>query len=138
MAVIISNNPCGIDIEKINPIDYMDIAKRYYAPEEYNYVINCEEKKRLHRFYEVWTLKESRIKCSGQGVSLPLNSFSMKLDNLYKISSKESSAGVKENYSYILKDINGEYKLSLCSKYEKFCSSIIPIQQIDIIHHYKQ
>ena len=138
VAVIISNNQCGIDIEKVNPIDYIDIVKVCYTPEEYNYVVNCDEKERIHRFYEVWTLKESRVKCSGQGLSLPLKSFSMNIANLYKISSKESYTGIKEPYLYTLKDINGEYKLSLCSKYERCCSSPIPIEQKNIIHYFDQ
>lgn len=35
----------------------------------------------MRKFYEVWTLKESYIKCYGSGLSMSLKSFSIKIDS---------------------------------------------------------
>lgn len=34
----------------------------------------------MDRFYEIWTLKESYIKCRGQRLSIPLTSFFVEVD----------------------------------------------------------
>ena len=39
------------------------------------------EKERVEMFYRLWTLKESFIKATGTGMSLPLNEFNIIIDN---------------------------------------------------------
>jgi len=68
-----SQAPVGIDIELVVPID-AGVVRRFFAPDEAAYVFAGDVQ---HRFAEIWTKKEARIKWSGQGLSIPLPSFSV-------------------------------------------------------------
>lgn len=70
----------GIDIEVIKPID-LSIAERFFSREEYISLTNQPESIRLKYFYMIWTLKESYIKAEGNGLSIPLSSFSIKVED---------------------------------------------------------
>ncbi|MBB6714148.1 4'-phosphopantetheinyl transferase family protein [Clostridium gasigenes] len=112
VVVAISEHEIGIDIEKINSIEYFDIAKNFFSNEEVRYIICPNEQESLERFYEVWTLKEAYIKFNGKGLSIPLNSFTIFFD-------KDNSIKVVDRNEYnnhIFNQINilPGYKLSLC------------------------
>ena len=62
----------GCDIEKVVPAP-LEIAKHYFCPAELNYIKSAKEKDKA--FFTLWTLKESYMKMTGQGMSLPLDSF---------------------------------------------------------------
>lgn len=73
IAVAISNNPVGVNVEKIREID-VRIAKRFFTECELNYIKkdrNCI----YEHFFEIWTKKEAYIKYIGKGLSVSLNSF---------------------------------------------------------------
>lgn len=73
VACAVADEPVGIDIELIKPIEHK-IAEQFYTPDEAEYLmtgdIEC-------RFHEVWTKKESRIKWEGKGLHKSLTSFSV-------------------------------------------------------------
>ncbi|MBP2000602.1 4'-phosphopantetheinyl transferase [Paenibacillus shirakamiensis] len=73
--------PVGLDIEQIGS-NQMDIAARYYTVLENQYLQEegIAEEEQLRRFYEIWSLKESYMKATGQGLSMPLESFSVYKD----------------------------------------------------------
>lgn len=66
----------GIDVEQTNPID-LQIADRFFAPQEHRYLISQPAKMQIETFYRLWTLKESYIKAVGKGLSIPLDSFAI-------------------------------------------------------------
>ncbi len=76
----IDDNAVGVDVEMIKPID-LEIAERFFSRDEYRYLMNQPEEMKLKCFYMFWTLKESYIKTEGKGLSIPLNSFTIKLEN---------------------------------------------------------
>lgn len=66
----------GVDVENFRTRQIsMDVANRYFAPEEVADIIATPEQDRQHRFFEYWTLKEAYIKARGMGLSLPLDKF---------------------------------------------------------------
>ncbi|MGI2789140.1 4'-phosphopantetheinyl transferase family protein [Bacillus cytotoxicus] len=73
-------HPIGIDIEKIAPIDY-SIAKHFFCYEEYEDLMAKIEPERMAYFYHLWTIKESFVKQSGAGLTVPLHSFSISIDS---------------------------------------------------------
>ena len=84
VCAIDDDGPVGVDVEVIKPID-LAIAERFFSSEEYISLINQPEELQLKYFFLIWTLKESYIKAEGKGLSIPLNSFSIKIvdHNIY-------------------------------------------------------
>jgi len=73
VAFAVSNKPIGIDIELIGMMN-TEVIDRFFSLDEKIYVQSYNS---VYRFFEVWTKKESRIKCEGQGLHKPLSSFSV-------------------------------------------------------------
>jgi 4'-phosphopantetheinyl transferase len=110
----IDNDSVGIDVERIQPID-LNIAKRFFSMEECADLYKKEEKDRLSYFFDLWTLKESYIKAEGKGLSIPLDSFTIRKE-------KGSIRLIGENKSYYFKqyEISNEYRLSVASTSNNF------------------
>lgn len=75
---ISSDKEIGCDVEIIKNA-HLDIAKRVFTESEYNYISKSENSS--NTFYKLWTIKESYIKLSGEGLRTPLNSFEIKISD---------------------------------------------------------
>lgn len=62
----------GCDIEKIRKAP-MEIAQRHFLETESAYIQTAPDRDKA--FFTLWTLKESYMKMTGKGMSLPLDSF---------------------------------------------------------------
>ena len=62
----------GCDIEKIRKAP-MEIAQRHFLVTEAAYIQTAPDRDKA--FFTLWTLKESYMKMTGKGMSLPLDSF---------------------------------------------------------------
>ena len=69
VAAAISDRSIGVDIEQKDDKDFK-ITNRMFTPEEIAYIGNDQR-----RFRDVWTTKEAFLKCTKEGLSVPLNSF---------------------------------------------------------------
>lgn len=103
------NNNIGIDIQDIRK-GRLDIAKRFFDSNEYDYIkksIRSDE-----RFSEIWTLKESFVKCTGEGLSRPLNSFCFVKSNgmieLYQ------NGKLDLRYSFLSWRFSPDYYMGIC------------------------
>jgi 4'-phosphopantetheinyl transferase len=67
----------GVDVENVRaPRASIDVADRYFAPQEVAALRAVPPDQQQDRFFEYWTFKESYIKARGIGLSLPLRKFS--------------------------------------------------------------
>ncbi|MBE6784207.1 MAG: 4'-phosphopantetheinyl transferase superfamily protein [Ruminococcaceae bacterium] len=76
VVCVVDNEPIGIDVEKIRPID-LSVAKQFCSEHELVYLfgriptekdfVYASEKTVLTRFFEIWTKKEAYYKCSDMG-----------------------------------------------------------------------
>ncbi|MCQ2354886.1 MAG: 4'-phosphopantetheinyl transferase superfamily protein [Clostridia bacterium] len=71
----------GCDIERITDAD-VNLAKRFFHPDEYGAVLSSEAgEERNSLFFRLWTMKESFLKATGLGLTVPLDSFSVDPDS---------------------------------------------------------
>lgn len=114
VVIATSKYHVGIDIEKVKQIN-IDIAKRFFTNKEYEYISSFQsEKEKEFAFYQLWTLKESYVKALGQGISIPLNSFEVFMEN----SVITVNYNNKKNYHFYTTKIN-EYILSVTFQNER-------------------
>ena len=93
--------PLGVDIEQIRTQN-LHVAKRCYTEAEYAYVTEGDADE---RFFYLWTMKESYLKLTGDGISVPLNSF--EIDPLQQV-----VKGTPYRYSMRRMD---DYWLAVCT-----------------------
>lgn len=113
----ISDTSVGCDIQE--PELYKEnLVNRFFHEKEIEYLKAFDENLRDDEFTRLWTIKESYIKCTGDGMSRELSSFGIVPKNrgyaLY---------GIEEDYSFTELETDS-YKISVCTK-EKRNNEII-------------
>ena len=98
VAVCTSENPIGIDIEKIDTKRNLEkLSKRVFKGQELE---AFEQNPTPEQFYEIWTKKEAYSKIDGQGVNEIMKGF-----DIFDL----------QNYEFHTEIIN-DYVLSICEK----------------------
>jgi 4'-phosphopantetheinyl transferase len=70
----------GIDVEFIRPgIAALEIAERYFSPQEVIELRAVPVSRQAEAFFLGWTRKEAYVKAKGEGLHIPLESFSVSL-----------------------------------------------------------
>lgn len=106
-----SDCPLGVDIEKIKgerkTVSNERVARRCFCAKEQAYIQNGnpDDFAVAERFYRIWTMKESYLKCKGCGISVPLNSFCV----------DPIEFCVKETNEHFWEFRMADYILSICS-----------------------
>ena len=64
-------NRIGIDLEYLlrRSNDTVQIARRFFAPPEYEFISSLEENRQQELFLHIWTIKEAYLKATGEGLS---------------------------------------------------------------------
>jgi phosphopantetheinyl transferase len=65
----------GVDVEYVQPRSLIEIADRFFHPEEAAWVRSLPEAGQRQGFFAVWSAKEAFIKCTGKGLAQGLSSF---------------------------------------------------------------
>jgi 4'-phosphopantetheinyl transferase len=72
--------PVGVDVEQVKPLPDLDqVASNYFSAAEQVDLFSLTGSTRVDAFYRCWTRKEALIKASGEGLSMPLDSFQVSL-----------------------------------------------------------
>jgi 4'-phosphopantetheinyl transferase len=109
VVVAFGRSELGIDIEFMKQIDF-GIASRFFSRYEKDFIISGNQDMQRHRFYQIWTLKESYLKAIGTGLSGGIKEISFcKPDGMFFLD------GVHPKYNFSILDFVPEYKLALCS-----------------------
>jgi 4'-phosphopantetheinyl transferase len=69
----------GVDLERVRAISVLEIARRYFAPDEVRALQSLPVGEQRAAFFRCWTRKEAYLKAKGVGLSLPLDSFAVSL-----------------------------------------------------------
>lgn len=79
VIAVASNREVGVDVEHLRPVDdALSIAARFFSQEE-SLKLNSltENADIMNAFLTCWTRKEAFVKATGQGITYPLNEFSV-------------------------------------------------------------
>src|SRR5207248_192233 len=80
LIVIATASNVGVDLEYIREqSDYADIARHFFSADEVDYLITLPSHFYTETFFSCWTKKEAYLKACGEGLAIPLNSFSVPL-----------------------------------------------------------
>ena len=113
---VVAEQEVGCDIEKVKQRDNRKLAKRFFTENEYQYIFSKETtEKQNDAFYRIWTLKESFLKTTGEGISIPLDSFEFTFDAEDMI--QFSWTGHEEQFEFIEQHVEG-YKAAVCIRKE--------------------
>lgn len=81
--IVISTRRVGVDIERINPAyPFLDVAKMIFTELEMETLTALPAQERRYAFYSGWTRKEAYVKGLGYGLSMPLDSFDVRLESV--------------------------------------------------------
>ena len=86
MCAISKDIKLGCDVELVRS-GKEKVAKRFFTEYENKKISEAaDEEERARRFFEIWTLKESFIKCTGEGIARPMDGFEFRKRNgIYKV-----------------------------------------------------
>ena len=114
----VSENPVGCDIEKIRSIK-SGFEKRFFTQNEVSYLDKFSGEEKLKQFFRLWTMKESYMKFTGEGMKLALNRFEFIIEDSVKVFRDGilTSCFIKE-YEFL------DYCISVCSEKNDFASNL--------------
>ena len=69
----------GVDIEQHRPVEYLELAERFFSPREIDVLRAAGAENLAPMFDRCWTRKEAYVKARGRGLSLPLRDFAVSL-----------------------------------------------------------
>ncbi|MDR2830970.1 MAG: 4'-phosphopantetheinyl transferase superfamily protein [Methanobrevibacter sp.] len=131
VLVGVSNENIGVDIEKIQDLDYNGISKHFFHLLEHEKIVNS--KNPIKTFFKIWTLKESYAKMKGTGIT-DLKSFLVDIE-------KNRIEDMKEDKTEDVKlkswELNSEYYISTCSKKKNIIKKPQEIQYSEINSSWK-
>lgn len=126
LIAISPNLEVGIDVEMNKPLpDFANIVKSYFSKNEIDKLFNLSETDQLEGFYNCWTRKEAYIKATGQGLSTPLDQFSVSLipGAAPKLTRVEWDPDELDNWTMFHIDAAQDYIGALCAAGESIQTS---------------
>ncbi len=105
----------GVDLEIMRSKRRINkIALRHFSSSEVEQLEALDAGEQLSRFYELWTLKESYIKATGQGLTIPLDSFGFDIaGESLQFWQREEVKSNRQNWQFWQLDYGADYRLSL-------------------------
>ena len=133
-AAIVADSPVGIDIEEKSDRNFM-VTKRMYSEVEKDRVFNSANPDK--EFQVIWTEKEAYLKCTGEGISVPLKSFYKDSESGEILRLPKTSDSNEEGDKYLQTGLfissvmtdNPDYSISVC-KDEKLALDIQRVSEL--------
>ncbi|MBA3008968.1 MAG: 4'-phosphopantetheinyl transferase superfamily protein [Desulfobacula sp.] len=136
-CAVVLDHEIGIDVEDATREIDVNIADRFFSPQEADYLGQTRAQDKKAVFFDFWTLKESYIKAKGKGLSIPLDKFSFTIGkNSTLIGFDTAYTDTPENFSFFRFPLLKKFKAAItlqAPKTKKFDLSIyqcVPFQQV--------
>ncbi len=131
VVCVVDEQPVGIDVERIVPVD-LQIAQAYFSNTEKENLFALERSEQLHFFYQLWTLKESFLKLVGKGLSIPLDTFTIAIDPENSITISECVENTAAVY-FKQFDFDPGYAIAACAMSDSFENVVsLSVQEINL------
>ncbi len=109
----LSDREVGCDIEKVKTA-LLDVAERFFCPAERRYLDGFSTGEEQNRaFFRLWTMKESYMKMTGEGMSLPLDCFEIRLGDGAEVCVFRKG---KREDCFVREYDMGEYQIAVCAR----------------------
>ncbi len=127
----IGTHETGNDIELIKS-GRERVAQRFFATEELDWICETQDpRERDERIFRIWTIKESFLKVTGRGMSLPLKDFAV-------VVADDGNVTIRQNVNditYYIKEYAmpetlpeyDSYKISVCSEAGTFAPELVVV-----------
>lgn len=104
----------GVDVERVRMREYLNVARRFFAPEEVQQLEHLPEQEQRSAFFRLWTLKEAYIKALGKGLSVDLSRFSFPdvMGNEITIQFADDNDDPM-NWQFLRHEPNEDYKIAV-------------------------
>jgi 4'-phosphopantetheinyl transferase len=124
-------DPIGVDIELVRPVN-IDLARLYFSSDEYRSLIGKTGAEKDQLFFDLWTLKESRLKAKGSGLAIPLASFTIYSEQgrIRVLSQDEAEEGV----FFKRYELGASYKVSVCACNGDFPVGVVRVDLDDLLN----
>jgi len=97
VCAVTAGSAIGVDIEYCDPArEFSKLARRFYQPQEYEALEAMPAADRCARFYDLWTLKEARVKAGGGALGNQLSSLGFTLLSPAPGGGQSGPAGIVE------------------------------------------
>lgn len=104
----VSDIPVGCDIEKVTDVP-LEVADRYFSERERRYIDEAQNLPEVNRrFFRLWTMKESYLKMTGEGMDISPERIEIDLDTLTVLRDGVMQSCTLENISH------EDYEISIC------------------------
>lgn len=106
---VIGDVPVGCDIEKVTDAP-LEVADRYFGEEEQRYIDEVQNDPEVNRrFFRLWTMKESYLKMTGEGMGLSPERIEIDLDTLAVLRDSVRQPCTLTNITH------GDYEITICT-----------------------
>lgn len=118
----VSDCPVGVDVEQ--PRCTMEIARRFFHPEEVSAVEALAEDERETALCRLWCAKEAFVKAMGGGLAMGLDSFAVELGKTGAMLHQSVTERPYLLHEYAL----GEHRICLCTERERPDLQIVTVK----------
>jgi 4'-phosphopantetheinyl transferase len=117
----------GIDLEQMSVAsELLELAGRFFADDEYQWLVSLPESEQLRGFYRIWTLKEATLKAIGIGLTDQLDRVTVDLSNGQPVLTVRPEA-CRKGWSAVELNVPQGYSAALAVALER----MPPVQVVD-------
>lgn len=120
----VSDKVVGCDIEQISEAPER-VVDRFFGETEIGYLSKFVGQEKNKEFYRLWTMKESYMKMTGEGMSLALNQFELHFEKTVQIYRNGSLQDCFLKEYELTQDESRQYRISVCSEEDDFAEQVI-------------
>ena len=119
----ISDKVVGCDIEQVS-VAPEKVADRFFSEAEQRYLSQYSGEEKNKEFYRLWTMKESYMKMTGEGMRLPLHQFELHFGECVQLYRDGSLQDCFIKEYELLQDETLLYQVSVCAEEDTFAEQV--------------